>query len=968
VFTNLRQPLRRSSGVFFRKAPRHRTRKLALEAFESRRMCAVFTVTSPLDTNGVGELRTAIASANFSAGPDTIDFAPGVSNIALALGEIQITDDLTIDGGLASGIVVSIAASNNARIFRIDDVSLLTSQAVTLQSLVLDGGDATSYAQPWGGAILNRERLTMVHSQVSSSIADEGGGIANFGRLHLEEVLVRGNRANHRGGGVFTTGSAAFTTVDSTRFANNLGVFGGAFAAANGAHAAMTNSVLVNNSVQVSGGGIAVLGGSQISLNNVDINQNQAGVGGVLAAQGGGIYAVDSSIVTIAGSRITGNGQSLVGLGVARGGGIYAGSGSQLRIATSEISGNHANRGGGISAISSAPSRTTVTIEDSIINNNNSQSVGGGIDVDRHVTLSLECVTISGNSAAVSGGGMSFHGAAAPHQIEANVANSVITANNAGQRGGGIYSIQGTELEIENSIVSENESAGHGGGMFLAGRDPVADGLNVTSIRQSLISNNAARDPGIGIAILRSGGGIWVGADAILEVETSTIQRNRADTNGGGIANFSAGRMAVRNSTLSGNVAVINGGGASVIDANAVFFQSTLAANEAGQSGGGILFESNAPVSLDVDHSTLSRNSAAVSGIGQGAGIAIVGSPTYSPAVNLNHTIVSNNIHRGTMTHDEISDDAAPSGNSQVTAQFSLIRDNSGTSLTPGNPDPNGNKIGTVGSPIDAMLQPLGSAGGTTATMVPMLGSPVINAGSPAISVVPLGDQRQLPYKRVFGGRIDIGSVEVQPPPPDPDFNNDGDADCRDIDALVAAIVLGLNPPAFDLTGEGVVNRADLEKWLDDAPIVNGLAIQRYLPGDANLDTVVDGVDFGIWNAHKFTVGASWCRGDFNADGFIDGGDFGIWNAHKFTASPPLGSCGYLQDNRLATVVGGDDHSEAMTSEKSDAKLDPRAEAALAMPVKNNQMANLATTEIRKGMRARLLSPAAADHVFGLLS
>lgn len=66
----------------------------------------------------------------------------------------------------------------------------------------------------------------------------------------------------------------------------------------------------------------------------------------------------------------------------------------------------------------------------------------------------------------------------------------------------------------------------------------------------------------------------------------------------------------------------------------------------------------------------------------------------------------------------------------------------------------------------------------------------------------------------------------------------------------------------------------------------------------ANLDGVVDGLDFGVWNAHKFTNQAAWCQGDFNADGAIDGSDFGVWNAHKFRSAnqsslvpEPAGMC-----------------------------------------------------------------------------
>ena len=66
----------------------------------------------------------------------------------------------------------------------------------------------------------------------------------------------------------------------------------------------------------------------------------------------------------------------------------------------------------------------------------------------------------------------------------------------------------------------------------------------------------------------------------------------------------------------------------------------------------------------------------------------------------------------------------------------------------------------------------------------------------------------------------------------------------------------------------------------NDVVITNYLA----LPGDANGDGSVDGSDFGIWNANKFSSNANWSLGDFNGDGSVDGSDFGIWNTHKFTS------------------------------------------------------------------------------------
>jgi hypothetical protein len=122
-------------------------------------------------------------------------------------------------------------------------------------------------------------------------------------------------------------------------------------------------------------------------------------------------------------------------------------------------------------------------------------------------------------------------------------------------------------------------------------------------------------------------------------------------------------------------------------------------------------------------------------------------------------------------------------------------------------------------------------------------------------------------------------------PTPNSDFNSDGLYDCLDINALVAEIAAGTHNPAFDLTTDGLVNLADRDAWLAEAGGINLGSGRVYRLGDANLDGLVDGSDFGVWNAHKFTATAAWCDGDFTADGIVDGSDYGVWNVNKFTAS-----------------------------------------------------------------------------------
>lgn len=108
------------------------------------------------------------------------------------------------------------------------------------------------------------------------------------------------------------------------------------------------------------------------------------------------------------------------------------------------------------------------------------------------------------------------------------------------------------------------------------------------------------------------------------------------------------------------------------------------------------------------------------------------------------------------------------------------------------------------------------------------------------------------------------------------DFNHDEVVDDADIDLLCVAIHSGDNNPTYDLTGDTLVNMADMDSMIHD------VLDTEY--GDANLDRAVDGSDFNLWNAHKFGPGG-WRDGDFSCDGAVDGSDFNIWNSSKFSGS-----------------------------------------------------------------------------------
>ena len=123
------------------------------------------------------------------------------------------------------------------------------------------------------------------------------------------------------------------------------------------------------------------------------------------------------------------------------------------------------------------------------------------------------------------------------------------------------------------------------------------------------------------------------------------------------------------------------------------------------------------------------------------------------------------------------------------------------------------------------------------------------------------------------------------------DFDADLDCDIDDLNALLGEgpidggvpVTVGVNDQ-FDLTGDDIIDLADLSQWLGSAADENGLG-SPYKQGDADLNGTVDGNDFVAWNANKFTSSLLWDEGNFNGDAEIDGGDFLLWNANKFTSS-----------------------------------------------------------------------------------
>jgi predicted outer membrane repeat protein len=315
--------------------------------------------------------------------------------------------------------------------------------------------------------------------------------------------------------------------------------------------------------------------------------------------------------------------------------------------------------------------------------------------------------------------------------------------------GGGNFEIFGVgssqSLTISNLTLTGGVGAGTVGHTY--GGAISAESGSTLTVQNCVISGNSADD---------SGGGIE--SEATVDIQNSTISDNSAGEGGGILAE----NTTITGSTISGNSATEDGAGI-FNSGNLTVSDSTFTGNDANQpngAGGAILEYLNpGPGTVSIVSSTITGNEAAgVSGIPSGGGGIYMGSTAANEPLTLVDTIVAGN-----------SAPTAPDINSagtipQTTASYSLI----------GNPSDDGtvgstatDLIGTSTSPLNPLLGPLAAHGGPTQTMLPLTGSPLIDAGkaSSGVTTDQRGDARtvKLGLPEPSGGDgTDIGAAELQ--------------------------------------------------------------------------------------------------------------------------------------------------------------------------------------------------------------
>ena len=752
----------------------------------------------------VTSLREALSLSNPPANADDplfIEFDSSLTGgtILLDLGELIIDKRVILTG--FAGDPITIDALLQSRAIHIEE----TAGAVTLQGLNIVRGSASgngggiwsesnqtlfledssissSSATSAGGAISAAGDVRIVRTAVTGNQSDAwAGGIRASGDVHLTDSAVNGNTASSGVGGILASEVTMIGSMVNGNIASGNNASGGGISADS---VTLTNSTVSGNSTSgnyADGGGISA---DSVTLTNSTVSGNSTSGN---YADGGGIRA---SSVTLTNSTVSGNSTSG---NYADGGGIRAESSVTLTNSTvsgNSTSGNRSDGGG----ISSSSFFGTVLVINSTVSDNRAlgeEANGGGIYVS-FANLSLRSSTVSGNRINGTNGNGAGAGIHSRYSSSITIEHSTLADNHSynGTSGGGLYiRSSNTNVNIEHSIVSGNTASNRASDLD---RKNPAIGQDILA-SYSLVGAYS----GTGIAgpgnVLGSGDEIGI---ALVEIEIAAMG-NFEDASGtfedSYIFEYSTD-STTWNPLFTSSVDVDDSqtytlaSGVQVnlddpISVNGVKldnkFQTFVAAIPnpgptlqirftATTDGGSEAFAWRNLVIRDQATATVLGRAVSADPAaddfgsfdqsvfdyfieGDMFGIRSRGNPG-SPALPL--AIADDTLFLSPAdTQGIVDENDSKRFFGVVDTVNGQVEDTNTASWTFSLP---------AGGALDPVLGPLANNGGSTPTHSLLPGSPVIDAGDPALSGANEFDQRGAPFVRVANGRIDIGAVEQQ--------------------------------------------------------------------------------------------------------------------------------------------------------------------------------------------------------------
>ena len=290
--------------------------------------------------------------------------------------------------------------------------------------------------------------------------------------------------------------------------------------------------------------------------------------------------------------EIMGNGYTLDGTIEAVGDGDSTTKYRLFTIGEADVSIDHltmtrgydASFGGGIYIEGDASFRSTLTLNESALVNNETGNNGGAI-YSRYADVRLISSEVTDNYAGVNGGGIRGLQSYIT-LISSEIINNHTDSTDTGLRGGGINLTGSSALTLTSSLVMSNTAKEDGGGLYLSGSQLVATG--------SSISRNEAR----------YGAGAYLVATVV--ISNSTVAHNTAAEGKGGL--YIEGSAAITNSTISHNESLDDTGSGIYLDDGTLTLAYSSVVSNTADSGSPGLYANPSQATATVYSSILAHN------------------------------------------------------------------------------------------------------------------------------------------------------------------------------------------------------------------------------------------------------------------------------------------------------------------------------------------------------------------------
>ncbi|MEQ6121775.1 LamG-like jellyroll fold domain-containing protein [Reichenbachiella sp. MALMAid0571] len=319
---------------------------------------------------------------------------------------------------------------------------------------------------------------------------------------------------------------------------------------------------------------------------------------------------------------------------------------------------------------------------------------------------------------------------------------SIFTVSNLDDSGAG---------SLRQAIIDANGDGGATGGnphiIDATGVNGTINLLSAITISNHITINGPALP---GQLVIDGGGSTQIfnnpNSPVYTQLITNLVMQNGSSANGGAISN--AANLTLENCILRGNATTGYGGAirnnnystADLTLINCAIYGNTTSANH----GGGI----GTFGSIFIYNSTITGNSTT----GNGGGIY---GENFGGSGYVDDSFIYNSIIAGN-TASSGSDLGGVSG---YTVSYSLVGNNSGSSVTSGSPNASNSYVGTSGIPIDPQFVSDAIPGQITGDLHLRYGSLAINSGDNAL--IPSGITTDLAgNERIAGSNVDMGTFE----------------------------------------------------------------------------------------------------------------------------------------------------------------------------------------------------------------